>query len=146
LDAAIKSLRQQLARIQLSEGRRDWASFLQRAAEAYNKTVYSSLIGRAPYQVYHDKELQFDLRWKAAQDMQHNSQLIERRAAQLERMGAFRDETLHKNKFERSFTPRFGDQVHRVQKVVGNTVVDEEGRSYPTRHVIPVSSESAPSY
>ena len=144
LDAAIKSLRQQLARIQLSEGRRDWASFLQKAADAYNKTVHSSLIGRAPYQVFSDKDLQFDLRWKAAQDLQHNSQLIERRAAQLERLGAFRDETLHKNKFERSFTPRFGDQVHKIQQVVGSTVIDDQGRSYPTRHVVPVSSESAP--
>ena len=143
LDAAIKSLRQQLARIQLAEGRRNWASFLQKAAEAYNKTVHSSLIGRAPYQVYHDKDLQFDLRWKAAQDLQHNSGLIERRARQLERSGAFRDEEPHRNKFERSFTPRFGDEVHRVTQVHGGTVVDEQGRSFPTRHVQAVSAESA---
>ena len=51
LDAAIKALRQQLARVQLAHGRRDWAAFLQGAAEAYNKTVHSSLVGRAPYQV-----------------------------------------------------------------------------------------------
>lgn len=143
LDAAIKSLRQQLARIQLAEGRRDWASFLQKAAEAYNKTVHSSLIGRAPYQVFHDKDLQFDLRWKAAQDLQHNSDLIQRRGQQLERLGAFREEEPHRNKFERSFTPRFGAQVHRVRQVVGGTVIDEEGRSFPTRHVQAVSAESA---
>jgi hypothetical protein len=142
LDAAIKSLRQHLARIQLAEGRRDWASFLQKAAESYNKTVHTSLIGRAPNEVYQDKDLQFDLRLKAAQDLKKNSDLIVRRAAQLERAGAFRDEALHKNKFERSFTPRFSDQVHRVQQVIGSTVIDEQGRSFPTRHVVPVPPES----
>ena len=143
LDAAIKSLRQQLARIQLVERRRDWASVLQRATSAYNKTVHSSLIGRAPYQVYHDKDLQFDLRWKAAQDLQHNSDLVQKRAQQLERLGAFRDEEPHRNKFERSFTPRFGDQVHRAVQVQGGIVIDEQGKSYPTRHVQAVSAGSA---
>jgi hypothetical protein len=42
LDSAIKSLRQQLARILLAEDRRDWAAVLQRAVEAHNKTEHES--------------------------------------------------------------------------------------------------------
>ena len=143
LDAAIKTLRQQIARILAAENRRDWAGVLQRAVQAYNRTVHSSLIGRAPYQVYHDKDVQFDLEVKAANDLQHNSRLIRMRAERLRNLGAFRDEEPHRNKFERSFTPRFGDQVHRVQQVVGNTVIDEQGRSFPARHVLPVPAGSS---
>jgi hypothetical protein len=138
LDSAIKSIRHQLARILLAEKRKDWASVLQRAIEAHNKTIHASLIGRAPYQVYWDKDLTFNLRKKAADDIAHNSKLIERRGQRLENVGAFRTEEVIKNKFERIFTPRFSDTTHRVQKVVGPMVYDEQGNAYPTRHVIPV--------
>ena len=58
-------------------------------------------------------------------------------------MGGFRDEVLPKTKFERSFQPKFGDEVHQVQRVAGNVVVDSTGQAFPTRHVMPVPSESA---
>ena len=106
LDAAIKQLRQQLARIQAVEGHRDWASVLQRAADAYNDTVHTHLIGRAPDDVKGDDTLQFDLRSQAARDIAHNDALISARARRLEHFGNFRVEQ-PQNKFERSFHPRF---------------------------------------
>ena len=142
LDSAIKNLRQQLARILLAENRRDWASVLQKAVEAYNKTEHSSLIGRAPYQVHWDKDVTFNLRKRAAEDMVHNTKLIERRGGRLENMGAFRTEENIKNKFERIFTPRYSDVTHQVQKVVGPVVYDEQGNAHPTRHVLPVPTGS----
>ena len=84
LDAAIKQLRQQLARIQAVEGHRNWASVLQRAADAYNDTVHTHLIGRAPDDVQDDKTLQFDLRWQAGKDMEHNDALVAARARRLD--------------------------------------------------------------
>jgi len=48
LDAAIRTLRQQLGRTQTAEDRRDWAELLPGATQAYNRTVHGSLIGRAP--------------------------------------------------------------------------------------------------
>ena len=144
LDAAIKVVRQQLARIQLSERTRNWADLLQRVVRAYNHTVHASLIGRAPQNVYWDKQLQFDLRTKAAQGREHNREVAQRRGEQLQHLGAFRDEVPQKNKFERSFTPRFGDQVHKVQSISGNMVVDEQGRSFPMRHVQAVPAASGP--
>ena len=143
LDSAIKSLRQQLARIQIAEHRRDWASLLQRAARAYNNTEHAGLIGRTPNEVHGDLDLQFNLRQKAADDIAYNTQLIENRGAGLMRAGAFRVEEPIRNKFERSFTPRFGDAIRQVQKVVGSTVYDSEGNAYPTRHVLPVKQGSA---
>ena len=142
LDAAIKNIRQQIARISVAEDRRDWASFLQRALEAHNKTEHSSLIGRAPYQIHWDRDAQFNLRYKAAQDLQHNSELIERRGQRLLQEGGFRNEEPIKNKFERAFTPHYEGKVHAVTKVLGPTVYDEEGRGHPTRHVLPVERSS----
>ena len=142
LDAAIKNIRQQIARISVAEDRRDWASFLQRAVEAHNKTEHSSLIGRAPYQIHWDRDAQFNLRYKAAQDLQHNSELIERRGQRLLQEGGFRNEEPIKNKFERAFTPHYEGKAHAVAKVLGPTVYDEEGRGYPTRHVLPVERSS----
>ena len=143
LDSAIKGLRQKLARLQITRNRRDWASLLSQAVESHNRTVHGSLVGRAPYQVHWDKNLQFDLRNKAAQDAQQNNDAFTKKAEQLTRLGGFRDEVLSKTKFERSFQPKFGDEVHQVQRVAGNVVVDSTGQAFPTRHVMPVPSESA---
>ena len=142
LDAAIRGLREQIGRISVAEERRDWASFLARAVEAYNRTEHSSLIGRAPYQVHWDDDVKFNLREKAAEDLQHNSDLVEKRGQRLEREGGFRDELPIKNKFERAFTPRYEGKTREVSKVIGPTVYDQEGKSFPTRHVLPVERDS----
>jgi hypothetical protein len=142
LDAAIKSLRQKLTRLQLSENRRDWASLLARAVESHNKTIHGSLIGRSPDDVSGDNNLQFDLRAKAAKDAQQNEQVVVRKTDQLRRLGGFRDEILAKTKFDRSFQPNYGDEVHQVRRVTGNVVVDTADKSYPIRRVDPVHFES----
>ena len=141
LDAAIKQLRQQLARIQAVEGHRNWASVLQRAADAYNNTVHTHLIGRAPDDVQDDKTLQFDLRWQAGKDMEHNDALVAARARRLDHYGAFRVEQ-PQNKFERSFHPRFSDDLHQIREVKGPWVIDEDGHQFPTRHVQAVPTHS----
>ena len=142
LDAAIRSLREQIGRISVAEDRRDWASFLSRVVEAHNRTEHSSLIGRAPYQVHWDDDAKFNLREKAAKDLQRNSELIEGRGQRLEREGGFRNEEPIKNKFERAFTPRFEGKTQAVKKVIGATVYDEEGKGYPTRHVLAAQRSS----
>ena len=143
LDAAIKVLRQQLARIQTTEGHRNWADVLQKAADNYNDQVHSALIGRAPDDVAESKELQFDLRWRAGQDMQKNTQLIEARGKRVGRFGAFRDE-LPSKVFERSFNPRYSDAAHKVKEVKGPYVIDDQGRQFLTRHVLAVPAHSGP--
>ena len=142
LDAAIRTLRQQLSRVQTSEDRRDWAELLPGATQAYNRTVHSSLIGRAPAEVYGNADLTFNLRERAAKDIQQNTRIVEKRVERLKNFGAFRDELVQKNKFERAYQPRYEDKVHRVVSVQGGTVVDERGKSFPTRHVLPVRPES----
>ena len=139
LDAAIKIFKQQLARIQIAERRRDWAALVPRAVAAYNDTVHSSLIGRAPDDVSNDDDLQFLLTERAAENIQKNQTLIQARAAALQRLGGFRNELGHQPRgFERSFKPRYGDDVHIVSKVLHNRVYSETGEGFPTRHVLAV--------
>ena len=76
------------------------------------------------------------------QDMEHNADIVKKRATALQNQGAFRDEVPQKNKFERSFTPRFGDKVHQVSKIEGNIVTDQHGKEFSTRHVLPVAQGS----
>ena len=143
LDAAIKSFKQQLARIQIAERRRDWAALVPRAVAAYNDTVHSSLIGRAPDDVEDDTGLQFHLRERDAENIQKNQTLIQARAAALQRLGGFRNELGHGPRgFERSFKPRYDDDVHVVSKIIHNRVYSETGEGFPTRHVRAVPGDT----
>ena len=90
-----------------------------------------------------DKTLQFDLRWQAGKDMEHNDALIQARAARLTKYGHFRVEQ-PQNKFERSFHPRYSDEVHAIQRVKGPWVQDAGGDQFPTRHVQAVPGNGAP--
>ena len=97
----------------------------------------------APEEVPEDKDLQFLLREQAAENIQKNESQIRDRGAQLERLGAFRNELPHQGRgFERSFKPRYSGETHSVTKVVGGTVVSGD-TLFPTRHVIPVSNQSS---
>jgi hypothetical protein len=142
LDAAIRSFKQQLTRIQVAEKTRDWASLVQRATKAYNNTSHSGIMNAAPNEVSEDEDLQFLLEEKAAQGLQHNQNLALDRGAQLERRGAFREELPRQGRgFERNFRPRFSGEVHNVSKVLGTTVFSD-GKAYPTRHVLPAAARS----
>ena len=141
LDAAIRTFKQQLSRIQVAENNRDWASLVPRAVAAYNDSVHSALIGRAPGDVKRDKDLQFTLKTIAADGLQKNEANIENRGNRLQKLGGFRNELAHQPRgFERSFKPKYGDEVHSVSKVIGGTVYSETGKAYPTRHVLAVPS------
>ena len=76
LDAAIRTIRQQIGRIQTSENRRDWAEILPGATQAHNRIVHSSLIGRAPAEVYGNDDLTFNLRERAAKDIQKTQRRV----------------------------------------------------------------------
>jgi hypothetical protein len=146
LDAAIRSFKRQLALIQAEEKTRDWASLAPRAVKAYNALSHSGIVKAAPEEVPEDKDLQFLLREQAAKNIQTNESQIRDRGAQIERMGAFRNELPNQGRgFERSFKPRYSGETYSVAKVIGGTVVSGEAGDqtlFPTRHVIPVSDQS----
>ena len=142
LDAAIRALRPMLARIQAEESTGNWAAEVARAVSAYNRMEHSHLHGRTPNEVHSDGALQFALQKEAAQDLQHNSDLVTKRDNRLVNAGHFREE-LPAQKFRRGFQVKYGDKVHVVQSVLANHVIDEEGKEFVTRHVLPVPAGSS---
>ena len=144
LDYAIGAVRATLARLQM-DTKKTWNQLVPAAVHAVNETIHGGLMSRTPADVSKDKDAQFLLRERAANDLQTNERLIQKRGARLDREGAFREELPPKEDMdkERTFLPRYGDAVHRVDKVVGGTVFSGD-KPYPTRHVLPVPVTSAP--
>jgi hypothetical protein len=143
LDSAIMMVRQTISRLQLST-RKPWYEQVAAAVHAYNENIHDSLIGRAPADIAEDDDARFLLKEKTAEGFQTNQKQLQKRATALEREGAFRDELpVKKRGLERSFEPKFSDEVYRVDKVVGGTVF-AGGKAFSTRHVAPVPLASAP--
>ena len=137
LDAAIKALRPMLARIQTEETKKNWAAEVERAVAVYNNLAHGHLHGRSPDEVQDDGDLQFHLKKQAAQDMQHNSEMIKKRDAKIAAAGFFREE-LPAQKFRRGFHLKYGDKVHAVKSAFANRVVDSEDNEFVGRHVLAV--------
>ena len=142
LDAAIRVLRPMLARIQVEDSTGDWAAEVARAVSAYNRMDHSHLHGRSPDEVPVDGALQFYLKKQAAEDLQHNSEVVAKRDARLVTTGHFREE-LPAQKFRRGFQVKYGDKVHVVESVLANHVVDKDGKEFSTRHVLPIPAGSS---
>ena len=142
LDAAIRTLRPILARIQVEEQTKDWATEVERAIKIYNRLGHAHLHERSPDDVRDDGDMRFHLQKQAAEDMQHNSDTIQRRDARIVAAGNFREE-LPARKFNRSYQVNYGDKVHAVQSVFNNRVVDSEGNAFVARHVLPVKAGSS---
>ena len=141
LDAAIKALRPMLARIQTEETTKNWAAEVERAVAVYNHLVHSHLHGRSPDEVQDDGDLRFHLEKEAAEDMQHNSDMIKKRDDRIAAAGYFREE-LPARQFKRGFHLKYGEKVHKVKSVFANRVVDEEDNEFVSRHVLPVPAGS----
>ena len=142
LDAAIRTLRPILARIQVEEQTKDWATEVERAIKIYNRLGHAHLHERSPDDVRDDGDMRFHLQKQAAEEMQHNSDTIKRRDARILAAGNFREE-LPARKFNRSYQVNYGDRVHAVQSVFNNRVVDSEGNAFVARHVLPVKAGSS---
>ena len=138
LDAAIRNVREQLARIMASENVRAWHTVLKRAIDAYNDTVHSHLHGRTPDDLPEDDVLRFRLQAEASNDQGKNEAIIKRREDALQRNGAFRNELVPEKHMKRAYEPRWSDQKYEVARVLGGRVYARDGASFPTRHVLPV--------
>ena len=138
LDRAIQSLK-----TALSQEDGPWAKKLEKVVRGQNAAPHGHLYGSAPKDVNENKVLQFRLKEQGIDDRDHNIEINQKRAKQLEKDGAYRIEE-PVGKFERSFKPRFSDKVHQVDRIEGGRVVDEEGKSHPMKFVRAVPAGSAP--
>ena len=140
VDVAIGNLKKALFRTG-DDGISNWAERLDRVVAGINKTPHGHLKGSAPNDVEGNDQLKFSLLKEAAQDLQHNQKLIRNRAKKLQDDGAFRVQEAQGN-FSRGFKPKFADKVHKIASVEGANVIDETGKSFPTKFALGVPSTS----
>jgi hypothetical protein len=135
-------LKQALFRRAVAENNHDWAASLQATVDGMNETVHSKLGGRVPEEVEVDDVLQFHLREQASEDLMRNHRIIEARGHKLQKQGAFRPAD-SKRQFQRSFQPKFNNEVHETAEIKGGNVIDEHGQSYATKRVlaVPIGSQ-----
>ena len=141
IDRAIQLLKRALFRRVVAEHNHDWAELLPATVAGMNDTAHGALQGHTPDEVKDDKVLQFDLREQASEDLMRNHIIIEERGKKIQEKGAFRPADA-KRTFQRSFQPRFSDQVHQVAAVEGSSVIDEHGRRFATKRVLAVPAGS----
>jgi hypothetical protein len=142
VDPAIQTLKKAMFRRVVGDKDRDWAANLQTTVAGINGQEHSSLKGRTPDQVGDDPVLRFEMRRNAADAAFHNSALIHDRDDRIQASGAFRPALLLRE-HQRSYQPRFSDQVHDVASVHVGIVKDAEGNVFQARHVRPVPLGSA---
>jgi hypothetical protein len=143
LDVAIANLKKTLFRTG-EDGITNWAERLDRVVTGINKTPHGHLNNSAPNDVEGNDQLKFSLLKDAAQDLQQNQNLIRNRAKKILDDGAFRVQEAQGN-FARGFKPRYSDTVHKIASVIGANVIDETGKSFPTKFAlgVPNTSQSA---
>ena len=138
-DAAMRTLRASMAKDMTERGSGNWHASLKSAVSAYNNSAHTHLMGSEPSDVAESKELTYELRVQAGEDLKHNAELHSDRMAALRKAGGFRT-MLPRNTWARAHQPSWGDKIHRVDRFVGPDVVDTEGGRFPVKLVLPVAA------
>ena len=146
-DRAIGTLRASIAKDMTARGSssRDgvpsggWHAGLKGAVHAYNNTGHSHLMGSEPVDVARSKELTYELKVQAGEDIKHNAEIHGDKMEALRKAGGFRT-MLPRNTWARAHQPSWGDKIHKVDKFVGPDVVDTEGNRFAVKLVLPVAA------
>jgi hypothetical protein len=147
VDRLISTLRRALAQESAESGESDWAARLKKVVDGYNRAPHTHLLGASPSEASDgtSKELQFELEFRASQEMHENAELIQKRKAKLEASGAFRG-LVHAPKLgRRVYKNVWSERIHILKGFdeTGAQATDEEGKSFPTKELLPVHAESS---
>ena len=142
-DRAIGTLRASIAKDMTARGSGGWHAGLKGAVHAYNNTGHSHLMGSEPVDVARSKELTYELKVQAGEDIKHNAELHGDKMEALRKAGGFRT-MLPRNTWARAHQPSWGDKIHKVDKFVGPDVVDTEGNRFAVKLVLPVAATTIP--
>jgi hypothetical protein len=146
VDRLISTLRRALAEESAESGESDWAARLRKVVAGYNQAPHAHLLSASPSEASHgaSKELTFELRRRASAEMFENAQLIQKRRAKLEAAGAFRVLQAAPKLGRRVFKNVWSERIHMLKGFDETQAhaVDEEGKSFPTKELLPVHAES----
>ena len=144
VDAAIRSLKQRIARRAADEGTAgDWLSQLKPATDAHNKLDHAALFESAPREVEGNDSLRFQLRYDNARDAMDNVEQAQERKDRLQNTGSFRVLLNPTAPKRRADVPNWSSKVHKVGDVTQTHVRDTEGNRFNTRLVQPVAAQSS---
>ncbi len=138
-DRAMGTLRASIAKDMTARGSGSWQTGLKGAVSAYNNTGHAHLMGSEPSDVAKSKELTYELKVQAGEDIKHNAELHSDKMEALRKAGGFRT-MLPRNTWARAHQPSWGDKIHKVDKFVGPDVVDTEGDRFAVKLVLPVAA------
>ena len=101
-------------------------------------------MGQAPKEVKEGSQLEFLLQRRNCQFLQHDQRLLASRTNRLTNEGFFRHlvQAPRTKGWRREGDLRWSPEMHRVERIDRELVVDEEGRSYPIKEVLPVPEGS----
>ena len=144
-DRAIGTLRASIAKGMTDRQGRGggWHAGLKSAIHAYSNTGHSHLMGSEPADVAKSKELTYELKVQAGEDIKHNAELHGDKMDALKKAGGFRT-MLPRNTWARAHQPKWGDKIHKVDKFVGSDVMDTEGNRFAAKLVLPVAATTIP--
>ena len=129
IDTAIGNFKKALARDCRANHTANWQGRLQKVVDGQNRIPNEEYLdGVAPAKVASSPELIAYLKQKNAGFDAHNQNAMQGRKDKLESTGHFR-EMIAAGKFTRGFKPRWSSEVHRVAKVDGAYVTDENGKT-----------------
>ncbi len=97
------------------------------------------MLGSEPSDVAKIKELTYELKVQAGEDIKHNAELHGDKMEALRKAGGFRT-MLPRSTWARAHQPSWGDKIHKVDKFVGPDVVDTEGDRFAVKLVLPVAA------
>ena len=138
-DRAIQTVKKDLA-VRIANRGGDFHSQLEDVVKAYNARPQAAVHG-PPEDVENHGLQEFKVYQDNANRFEHNEKLYARRAAEVERTGAFREAV--QEPFHRSFKPAWGP-VRPLQEVLGGRefVLDDSGRRVLLKHVKAINSAS----
>lgn len=144
LDRAIRTLREALSRVTADRGNDSWGEALDGVVRGINETSMSTpLMNNEPNEVSSDKPLIFQLMQQSVEDKQRNTDQMMKRQTVLESVGGLRAPVQVGNrKFRRGFQQRFSESVKTPASFFAGTVTDQQGETYLTKQVLPVSADS----
>ena len=148
VDNVIGRLKRALAVHTAETGQQDWASRLQEAVAGFNEAGAPALYGsapedlRGPHGQIANKDLFFDRQYEESKEMEENADQIHKRAARVEKEGAFRVYKHKERLGRRVFDPHWSRETYSAEDVKDAFVKDEHGDYHPTKEVLPIPKES----
>ena len=137
LDNAIGSFKKALVRDMRNNRTDDWPSRVDKIIKGQNNKPKEYLYDNEPEDVPDDEDLRAKLRDKNQEFSLINKFEIESRQQALEHLGKFRVAKNRKT-FHRGWYPNWGDEVHTVASFDFDSVTDQDGNEYKTKHVLPI--------